>query len=321
MEDEKNLLSPKLDVVFHALFREDNKGLLSRLISDVIQEEVKVVTTDKNRYVDIKEADEKLGIMDLRAELEGGKQCNIEIQLEEHQGENERILYYWADTYTRQIKRGEEYKKLEKTISIVILNHEIEELKGIEKMGVKWQIRDNETGKRVLTDRLEIVIIEIPKAKRIYKENKQDKIGQWMIFLDNPNDREVEDIMSKNKNIKKALDELEQVSGDEKIRRIAELREKAIRDEKAARAYAIEKGLQEGLQEGLQQGLQQGLQEGLQQGLQQGREEGLKKGKEQGKKERDIEIAKKMIKEGVDKEFISKITELTIEEIDNIDKN
>ena len=64
------LLSPKIDVVFHALFREENKELLEVLISDVINEEVKVVTTDKNRYVDTREVKEKLGIMDLRAELQ-----------------------------------------------------------------------------------------------------------------------------------------------------------------------------------------------------------------------------------------------------------
>lgn len=64
------LLSPKIDVVFHALFREDNKELLEGLISDVLEEKVKVVTTDKNRYIDTREAKEKLGIMDLRAELE-----------------------------------------------------------------------------------------------------------------------------------------------------------------------------------------------------------------------------------------------------------
>ena len=29
-----------------------------------------IKTTDKNRYVDIEEADDKLGVMDLRAELE-----------------------------------------------------------------------------------------------------------------------------------------------------------------------------------------------------------------------------------------------------------
>lgn len=64
------LLSPKIDVVFHALFREDNKELLEVLISDVLEEKVKVVTTDKNRYVDTKQSEEKLGILDLRAELQ-----------------------------------------------------------------------------------------------------------------------------------------------------------------------------------------------------------------------------------------------------------
>ena len=68
-ERRVKLLSPKIDVVFHALFREENKKLLEVLISDVLNEKVQVVTTDKNRYVDTREAIEKLGIMDLRAEL------------------------------------------------------------------------------------------------------------------------------------------------------------------------------------------------------------------------------------------------------------
>lgn len=70
-EEKGKLLIPKIDVVFHALFREENKELLEVLITEVLNEKVKVVTTDKNRYVDTKEAKEKLGIMDLRAELEG----------------------------------------------------------------------------------------------------------------------------------------------------------------------------------------------------------------------------------------------------------
>ena len=59
------LLPPKLDVVFHALFREDNKELLEGLISDILKEKVKIKTTDKNRYVDLEQAKDKLGIMDL----------------------------------------------------------------------------------------------------------------------------------------------------------------------------------------------------------------------------------------------------------------
>ena len=184
-------------------------------------------------------------------------------------------MYYWADTYSRQIKRGDEYEKLNKTISIVILDHEIEELKGIEKMGVKWQIRDNETGKRALTDRLEIVIIEIPKAKRIYKENKANRIGQWMIFLDNPNNKEVVQIMNFNKEIEEAYDELEKVSGNEELRRIAELKIKGIRDRKAELDYAIEHGI----------------------------------------KKRNIEIVKNMLKENADIAFIARVTGLTEDEI------
>ena len=92
-----------------------------------------------------------------------------------------------------------------------------------------------------MTDKLEIVIVELPKAKRIYERDGKNEISQWMLFMDDPNDKEVEEIMAKNKDIRKAIEELEQVSGDEKMQRIAELREKAIRDEQAALEYATEK--------------------------------------------------------------------------------
>ncbi len=218
-------------------------------------------------------------------------QCNIEIQIEECEDENARILYYWGDTYTRQVKRGEEYKELNKTVSIVILDHEIEELEGIEELGVKWQIRDNGNYKRILTDRLEIVIIEIPKAKRIYEKEPKNKISQWMMFMDNPNEREVFQIMKKNETIKKAIGELEQVSGDERLRRIAELREKGRRDAVARESYVKRVAREEGLASG------------------------IAKGRAEGTSERNLEIAKNMLKENIEIEIISKVTGLSKEEI------
>ena len=281
------LLEPKLDVVFHALFREDNKELLGALTSDILREEVKIKTTDKNRYVDIDEANDKLGVMDLRAELENGAHCIIEIQLKHCENEPERILYYWADAYSRQIKRGDRFGKLEKTISIAILDHELEELRGMEEIGVKWQIRDEITGKRILTDRLELIIIELPKARRMYKTNPSNTICQWMLFLDNPNQKEVVQIMKENKDINKAIDELEQVSGNEKLRRIAELKEKYIRDEQASIAYAQNEGYKQGEE----------------------------KGKVEGKNERNMEIAKKLLKKQMSTKDIAEVTGLSVEEI------
>lgn len=291
-QEEKELLKPKVDVVFHALFREENKKLKESLITDIVGQKVKVKTTDLNRHLDIKVAEQKLGVMDLRTELEDGTKCNIEIQLDMREHEKERFLYYWADAYSRQLRRGEEYEQLHKTISIIILDHEIKELKGIEELDTKWQIRDNKTGKRLLTDSLEVIIVEIPKAKRQYKENERNKICQWMLFFDNPNKEEMKEIMEENENIKEAVEELEGMSKDEELRILAELREKGRRDEYAARQYAIKQGLEEGIKEGIKQGIEQ----------------------------EKIKTIKNMLAENMPVEVVSKVTGLTKEEIEKINK-
>lgn len=144
---KKELLKPKIDVVFHALFREENKKITGGLISDILGKEARVITTNKDRFMNLKTAEQKLGIIDLRTELEGGVKCNIEVQLLKQPAEIDRMLYYWSDAYSRQLVRGEDYRKLKKTISIIILDHEIDELKEIDELGIKWQIRNNK-GKR-----------------------------------------------------------------------------------------------------------------------------------------------------------------------------
>lgn len=101
--------------------------------------------------------------------------------------------------------------------------------------------------------------------------------------------------MDKNEDIKKAKDELKKVSDDYELRRIAELKEKYIRDEAAALDYAIEKGQKEGFDKGFDKGF----------------DEGIEKGIEQGK----ISAAKNMLKLDIEIEKIIKVTGLTSEEI------
>jgi len=158
-----------------------------------------------------------------------------------------------------------------------------------------------------LTVGIELSIIEIPKIKRLYKDNNIDKIGQWMLFLDDPNSKEVLKIMDENKNIKDAREELEAVSGDYEIRRIAELKEKAIRDEISIREYAMKTGIQQGLEEGRKVGMKEGRKEGI--------KEGIKEGLREGRKEEKVQIAKNMLLLNVGLEIISKTTGLSKEEI------
>ncbi len=145
-----------------------------------------------------------------------------------------------------------------------------------------------------MTDKLELHIIEIPKAIKQLQKEPQNTIAQWMLFLSNPNQEEVTKIMEENKAIKQAMVKLEELSADEELRRVAELRQKAIMDEKAVKRRAEELGREEGLKEGI--------------------EEGIKKGSQKEK----INIAKKLLSEKMDFVFISKITELPLEEIEQI---
>lgn len=124
-------------------------------------------------------------------------------------------------------------------------------------MSTKWKIKEVETGKEIeLTDVLELIIIELPKARRILEKDSENKLAQWMLFLNNPNELEVLKMVEKNEDIKVAMEELEEISEDKKLRRLAELREKAIRDEKNGLIHAREEGLEEGIKEGIKKGIE-----------------------------------------------------------------
>ena len=92
--------------------------------------------------------------------------------------------------------------------------------------------------------------------------------------------------MVDNKYVKKAEKELEYLSGDEETRRLAELREKAIRDELAAIAQAREEGISDGISKGISQGI--------------------------------IKVARRMLKKKMDIALIMEMTGLTKEEIEKL---
>ena len=284
--------------MFRALFGENNISLAETFISDILGQKVKIKNI-LDRHLNIKVAEQKLGIMDYRVVLEDGTICNIEIQLQEQSYEIERFLYYLADTYSRQLSSGEDYIELNKTISIVILDHEIKELEGVDELNTKWQMRDNKTGKRLLTDKFEMCIIELSKARRLYRNTRSDKTCNWMMFLDNPNSKEVLDIMEKDKDIKTAGEKLKYLSKDEEIRRIAELKEKARRDAVAVEQFNREQGLKKGLEEGIKQGIAQGIEQGIEQGVKQAKKD----------------MVKNMLCENIDIKTISKVTGISEEEI------
>lgn len=86
-------------------------------------------------------------------------------------------------------------------------------------------------------------------------------------------------------------------------------------------SIAKEEGLEEGLKEGMREGLREGLKEGLQEGLEQGMFKGRVEGELKGKYLANIEIAKRLLDCNSPLSFISKITTLSILEIEQLARN
>ena len=145
-----------------------------------------------------------------------------------------------------------------------------------------------------MTQDFEIDILELPKVKKYVKEGKENKdLLLWTKFFTNPEALEERE-MEENKGVKKAKKELDKISKSEHEAYLAELRLKYIRDKKAEIDFAKDEGYEEGLAEG------------------------KKEGKKEGIKQRNIEIAKKLLKENVSFKIIISATGLTKEEIEKL---
>ena len=281
-EKEIKTLSPKLDVIFQALFgTAGNEKITKGFLESVLKERIDEIDLDKNPILRREFKDDKLGVLDIIAEINGQENCNIEMQIVNKDNIIERILFYWSRLFCKTIKIGEDYEKLKKTIVILIADFEIEELKELGYHSI-WKIIETEKRKKVLTNKMELHIIELPKVKG--EEKVEDKLLDWLYFLENPKGRRVKEKMEENEELKEAGEKLDGLSADERMQKIAELRQKAIMDEKAT----YRKGLKDGIKDGMKQGQEQ----------------------------KNREIAKKMLAKNISVELIEEVTGLSKEEIE-----
>ena len=268
---------PKMDIIFQAIFGEvGSENITKDFLEKILKRKIEKISLDKNPILRRELKDDKLGVLDIITELDGKEKCNIEMQLIDKNNIIERMLYYWSKMYTRQIKAGDDYNKLEKTIVILIADFKIKGLEEVEYHSTWKIIETNSVKKLILTDKFELDIIELLKIKG--RENEKDQLLDWLIFLENPESERVTRKMKENENLKEAVEKLDRISEDEKMQRIIELREKAIRDEHAIYAKGVDDGIEKGI----------------------------------------MKIAKSMLKKGMNVSDIIEITGLTKEEIEKL---
>ena len=229
--NEKKTLSPKLDVVFQALFGEiGSENITTSLLEAILKQNIDEIDLNQNPILRREFKDDKLGILDILAKINGTDNCNIELQIVDRANIIERMLYYWGRLYTRGIQSGEDYANLARTVVVLITDYDVLPEKDLE-LHTSWKIIEEKHRKIILTEKFEFHIIIMSKINVASTEDKE--LLSWLYFLDNPESERVKNIMKTNKKLKEAGDKLNKISQDDKLRRIAELRQKAIMDEKA----------------------------------------------------------------------------------------
>ena len=147
------------------------------------------------------------------------------------------------------MKRGKTYDNTKRAICILIADFSLDKLKSIPEFRTKWNIREEKYKDIILTNKLELIIIELYKLeKNIGKDSANKGLLDWCKFIKNPEEVS-SSIMEENKNIKKAKEELDKISQDKHERWLAELREKAILDELALRKTGYNEGMKDGIKE------------------------------------------------------------------------
>ncbi len=199
---------------------------------------------------------------------------------------HKRLQYYMSGIYVRELNAGKNYKNLNKVIVIGILNFDY--FKDIEEYHTIWRMTEQKQKEKIL-DEQELHFIELPKFMRS-KIDMDDKLSQWLVFLNHERKGLVEMALKKNLTVEEAMEIYDELAADEALQYKIYLRKKFIMDNNTLMLTKEEEGMQKGRQEGRQEGL-----------------------KEERKK-----IIKSMKKSGMSNEEIAKVTELKLEEIEKI---
>ena len=164
-------------------------------------------------------------------------------------GFEKRILFYWAQTYSKALKKGDEYGVLPKIYSISFLDFNL--IKN-QKIHSVFQLREKDNPEILLTNDLEFHIIELKKLKE-HLANLNSEFESWLFTLKNGhelNEEEMNTLVKKNQKLKKVFKEYESFSSDPKNKSLLEARRKSqlyINTQVvAAKKEGIEKGKLEG---------------------------------------------------------------------------
>ena len=142
--------------------------------------------------------------LDVVAIMDDFDQINLEVQVGYESDFLKRVLVYWSLVHGGQLNRGDQYRKIARTISVNILGYEQFPNKPEADFRSSFSIRDDATGEQ-LSDDLQMIFMELGKYERINQEPR-NKMDGWMAYFAGKGGREMVQIAEREPMIAEALD-------------------------------------------------------------------------------------------------------------------
>jgi predicted transposase/invertase (TIGR01784 family) len=224
------LLDPTNDYVFKRLFAEA-PDLLVDLINDLRPDLPDITSVEiLNPNIEASELTGKYIILDVLARDGDGHCYNIEIQVRRYGAWHKRGLFYLARTLGTQLNAGEDYQHLRASVGLHLLDFDLFTATENERRQAVWrfEMRDETQPGVSLGSILQMNLIELNKADRMGLE--PGPLSAWVTFFKHWQE-ELTMANVAHEPVKKAMSRIRELSADEEARRLAFVREKALRDE------------------------------------------------------------------------------------------
>ena len=189
----------KNDIIFKYLF--SNREILKSFLEAFLNKTIKRLKVKEQFNVKAKNFFEKACYLDIYAIIDNSNIVNLEMQRKEIDEYVQRIFIYHSALVISQVSRGEDYSKLKNIISINILDYILFE--DIEKYHTVWRYREDDNLEHLPLNSDEMHFIELPKFRNTVPDF-DDKLNQWLAYIDETNPKWVKEVMSKNKVINSA---------------------------------------------------------------------------------------------------------------------
>ena len=208
----------------------------------------------------------------------------------------ERNIMYTAKIYGNKKERTNKYE-YNKVISININNFNF---KGNDEAVQRFLIKKDDGNDVLYTDKLQIYNIYLPLIKEKYYNKEELSKFEEILLIFNENDKDLLNELSEDDNImKEYIKDATDASSDGEWA--------ALEYDKELHDMMIQNNM-----------IDEAREKGIKTGIETGKKIGIETGKKIGIDERNLEIAKNMLKKKLDINTISECTGLSLEEIQNL---